>query len=147
MSLNDFTLWIRLESRLVTVSSETRSMSKSSLKSSLIVNMAPGPTFIKPDQLDPWIKDQMKITLLSTISPLQLPNFVSWGGGGGGGGQALPHDTKFGNCRDKIVDSRTFLRWSLIHGSSWSGLIKLAPGPWCEMRCRLDTVARVPRYM
>ena len=26
-----------------------------------------GPTFIKPDQLDPWIKDQIKITLLPTI--------------------------------------------------------------------------------
>ena len=38
-----------------------------------------GPTFIKPDQLDPWIKDQVKMTLLSTISPLQLPNFVSCG--------------------------------------------------------------------
>ena len=43
-------------------------------------------------------------------------------------GQALPHDTKFGNCRDKIVDSRAFLSWSLIHGSSWSGLIKVGPG-------------------
>ena len=43
-------------------------------------------------------------------------------------GQALPHDTKFSNCRDKIVDSRAFLSWSLIHGSSWSGLIKLGPG-------------------
>ena len=41
--------------------------------------MNSGPTFIKPDQLDPWIKDQMKITLLSTFSPLQLPNFVSCG--------------------------------------------------------------------
>ena len=39
----------------------------------------PGPTFIKPDQLDPWIKVQMKITLLSNNSPLQLPNFVSCG--------------------------------------------------------------------
>ena len=39
----------------------------------------PGPTFIKQDQLDPRIKDQMKITLLSTILPLQLPNFVSCG--------------------------------------------------------------------
>ena len=39
----------------------------------------PGPTFIKPHQLDPWIKDQMKITLLSTVSPLHLPNFVSCG--------------------------------------------------------------------
>ena len=26
-------------------------------------------------------------------------------------GQALPRDTKFGNCRDKIVDSRAFLTW------------------------------------
>ena len=43
-------------------------------------------------------------------------------------GQALPHDTKFGNCRDKIVDSRAFLSWSLIHGSSWSRLIKAEPG-------------------
>ena len=42
--------------------------------------------------------------------------------------QGLPHDTKFGNCRDKIVDSRAFLSWSLIHGSSWSGLIKVGPG-------------------
>ena len=43
-------------------------------------------------------------------------------------GQALPHDPKFGKCRDKIVDSRSFLSWSLIHGSSWSGLIKVGPG-------------------
>ena len=41
--------------------------------------MVAGPTFIKPDQLDPWVKDQMKITLLSTVPPLQLPNFVSCG--------------------------------------------------------------------
>ena len=52
-------------------------------------------------------------------------------------GQALPHDTKFGNCRDQIVGSRAFLSWSVIHGSSWSGLIKLGPvipsleGHWC----------------
>ena len=39
----------------------------------------PGSAFIKPDQLDPWIKDQIKITLLPTISHLQLPNFVSCG--------------------------------------------------------------------
>ena len=45
-------------------------------------------------------------------------------------GQALPQDIKFGNCRDKIVDSRAFLSWSLILGSSWSGLIKLGPGCW-----------------
>ena len=86
--------------------------------------MGPGPTFIKPDQLDPWIKDQIKITLLAAISPLQLPNYfcVMWEG------QALPHDTKFRNCRGKIVDSRAFPSWSLIHGSSWSGLIKVGPG-------------------
>ena len=35
--------------------------------------------FIKPDQLDPWIKDQIGNTLLSTIWHLQLPNFVSCG--------------------------------------------------------------------
>ena len=35
---------------------------------------------------------------------------------------------KFGNCRCKIVDSRVFPIWSLIHGSSWSGLIKAEPG-------------------
>ena len=41
--------------------------------------VTPGSAFIKPDQLDPWIKDQIKITLLPTISHLQLPNFVSCG--------------------------------------------------------------------
>ena len=35
--------------------------------------------FIKPDQLDPWIKDQIKIILLPTVSHLQLLNFVSCG--------------------------------------------------------------------
>ena len=40
---------------------------------------SPDPTFIKPDQLDPWIMDQIKITLLPTISHLLLPNFVSCG--------------------------------------------------------------------
>ena len=39
----------------------------------------PGSTFIKPDQLDPWIKDQLGNSLLSTILSLQLPNFVSCG--------------------------------------------------------------------
>ena len=43
-------------------------------------------------------------------------------------GLSLPHDTKFGNCRCKIVDSRAFPSWSLIHGLSWSGLIKAEPG-------------------
>ena len=39
----------------------------------------PGPSFIKPDQLDPRIKDQLRNALLSTILSLQLPNFVSCG--------------------------------------------------------------------
>ena len=36
-------------------------------------------TFIKPDQLDPWIKDQLGTVLPSTILTLQLRNFVSCG--------------------------------------------------------------------
>ena len=40
---------------------------------------APGPTFIKPDQFDPWIKDQLRYALLSTILSLHLTNFVSRG--------------------------------------------------------------------
>ena len=43
-------------------------------------------------------------------------------------GQALPHDTKFGNSRCEIVGRRVIFIWSLIHGSSWSGLIKVRPG-------------------
>ena len=43
-------------------------------------------------------------------------------------GLSLPHDTKFGNCRCEIVDSRAFPSWSLIHGLRWSGLIKAEPG-------------------
>ena len=43
-------------------------------------------------------------------------------------GLSLPHDTEFGNCRCKIVDSRSFPSWSLIHGLRWSGLIKVGPG-------------------
>ena len=39
----------------------------------------PGPSFIKPDQLHPWIKDQLRNALLSTILSLQLPNSVSCG--------------------------------------------------------------------
>ena len=43
-------------------------------------------------------------------------------------GQALPHDTKFGNGRCEIVGRRVIFIWPLIHGSSWSGLIKAEPG-------------------
>ena len=41
--------------------------------------LTPGSAFIKRDQLDPWIKDQLRNALLSTILSLQLPNFVSCG--------------------------------------------------------------------
>ena len=47
-------------------------------------------------------------------------------------GLSLPHDTKFGNCRCKIVDSRLFHSWSLIHGLRWSGLIKVGPEEWSQ---------------
>ena len=43
------------------------------------VDESTGPTFIKPGQRNPWIKDQLGNDLLSTILHLQLPNFVSCG--------------------------------------------------------------------
>ena len=49
-------------------------------------------------------------------------------------GLSLPHDTKFGNCRCEIVDSRAFPSWSLIHGLRWSGLIKAEPGWHLHLR-------------
>ena len=75
-----------------------------------------GSTDIKPDQLDPWIKDQLGNVLLSTILPLRLQNFVSCG-------RACP-------CRGEIVDKRVIFSWSMINGSSWSGLIKVTFGCW-----------------
>ena len=39
----------------------------------------PGSAFIKPDQRNPLIKDQLGNALLSTIKHLQLPNFVLCG--------------------------------------------------------------------
>ena len=68
-----------------------------------------------------WSMDQGSNTNHSPINnftPTVTKFCVMWEG------QALPHDTKFRNCRSKIVDSRMFPSWSLIHGSSWSGLIK-----------------------
>ena len=47
---------------------------------------------------------------------------------------SLPHDTKFGNCRCEIVDSRAFPSWSLIHGLRWSGLIKAEPLSLCQYK-------------
>ena len=46
---------------------------------SSVIHWRSGSAFIKPDQLDPWIKDQLEKALLSTISPVQLRNFVSCG--------------------------------------------------------------------
>ena len=82
-----------------------------------------GSAFIKPDQLDPGIKDQIKITLLPTISHLQLLNFVSCG-------RVCPsHMTQnLVTIGANYGDSRVFPIWSLIRGSSWSGLIKAEPG-------------------
>ena len=54
-------------------------------------------------------------------------------------GLSLPHDTKFGNCRCKIVDSRAFPSWSLIHGLRWSGLIKAEPGQ-CSSTSRVEGI-------
>ena len=56
-------------------------------------------------------------------------------------GLSLPHDTKFGNCRCKIVDSRSFPSWSLIHGLRWSGLIKVGPGYLCWHHANLSIVS------
>ena len=47
--------------------------------SSVLCDIDPGSAFIKPDQRNPWIKDQLGNALLSTILHLQLPNFVSCG--------------------------------------------------------------------
>ena len=49
------------------------------LYSGCTIGTTPGPTFIKPDQRNPWIKDQLGNDLLSTILHIQLPNFVSCG--------------------------------------------------------------------
>ena len=58
-------------------------------------------------------------------------------------GQALPHDTKFGNCRCETVDRRMIFIWSLIHGSSWSGLIKAEPVLYFDSLIHLVKSSRV----
>ena len=54
-------------------------------------------------------------------------------------GSSLPHDTKFGNSRCEIVDSRAFPSWSLIHGLRWSGLIKAEPAEQSLLKLTLAT--------
>ena len=90
-----------------------------------------------------WSKDQGSNENHSPVhnfAPTVTKFCVMWEG------QALPQDTKFGNCRNKIVDSRAFLCSSLIFGSSWSGLIKLGPGPWWRgiRRWEVDSLHKWP---
>ena len=44
-----------------------------------LAELQPSSAFIKPDQRNPWIKDQLGNAQLSTIFHLQLPNFVPCG--------------------------------------------------------------------
>ena len=72
-----------------------------------------------------WSMDQgstKKYSAVHNVAPTVTKFCVMWEG------LSLPHDTKFGNCRGAIVDRRVIFIWSLIHGSSWSGLIKAEPG-------------------
>ena len=71
-----------------------------------------------------WSMDQgstRKRSAVYNFAPTVTKFCVMWEG------QALPHDTKFGNCRCKIVGRRVLFIWPLIHGSSWSRLIKAEP--------------------
>ena len=71
-----------------------------------------------------WSVDQgsnRKHSAVHNFAPTVTKCCVMWEG------QALPHDTKFSNCRCEIVGRRVIFIWSLIHGSSWSGLIKAEP--------------------
>ena len=72
-----------------------------------------------------WSLDQgstKKRSAVLNVVPTVTKFCVMWEG------LSLPHDTKFGNCRGGSVDRRVIFIWSLIHGSSWSGLIKVGPG-------------------
>ena len=72
-----------------------------------------------------WSMDQgsnRKHSAVHNFAPTVTKFCVIWEG------QALPHDTKFSNCRCEIVGRRVIFIWSLIPGSSWSGLIKAEPG-------------------
>ena len=72
-----------------------------------------------------WSMDQgstKKRSAAHNFVPTVTKFWVMWEG------LSLPHDTKFGNCRGEIVDRRVIFIWFLIHGSSWSGLIKVGPG-------------------
>ena len=71
-----------------------------------------------------WSMDQgsnRKHSAVHNLAPTVTKFCVMWEG------QALPHDTKFSNCRCEIVGRRVIFIWFLIPGSSWSGLIKAEP--------------------
>ena len=72
-----------------------------------------------------WSMDQgsnRKDSAVHNFAPTVTKFCVMWEG------QALPHDTKFSNCRCEILGRRVIFISSLIPGSSWSGLIKAEPG-------------------
>ena len=66
-----------------------------------------------------YLSPTMKRSTVHNSVPTVTKCCVMWEG------LSLPHDTIFGNCRGEIVDRRVVFIWSLIHGSSWSGLIKV----------------------
>ena len=102
------------------------------------VNSAnPRPHFYQPGSA--WSMDQgsnENHSPVNNFTPTVTKFCVTWEG------QALPHDTKFCNSRGKIVGSRMFPYWSLIHGSSWSGLIKAGPGELYIGQCYMDKRSR-----
>ena len=72
-----------------------------------------------------WSMDQgsnRKHSAVHNFAPTVTKFCVMWEG------QALPHDTKFSNCRCEILGRRVIFISSLIPGSSWSGMIKAEPG-------------------
>ena len=82
-----------------------------------------------------WSKDEgstKKRSAVHNFVPTVTKFCVLWEG------LSLPHDTKFGNCRGEIVDRRVIFIWSLILGSSWSGLIKVGP----DLK-RIDNVIQI----
>ena len=89
----------------------------------VIVVYLPWPQFYQTRSA--WSMDQgstKKRSAVHNFVPTVTKFCVMWEG------LSLPYDTKFGNCRGAIVDRRVIFIWSLIHGSSWTGLIKVGPG-------------------
>ena len=99
------------------------SLSMPGLQLNHVNEMVPWPQFYQTRSA--WSMDQgstKKCSAVHNFVPTVTKFCVMWEG------LSLPQDTKFGNCRDEIVDRRVIFIWSLIHGSSWSGLIKVGPG-------------------